>query len=140
MFYVDTSAIVAAIVPEKSTSRVQAWLSGQPGGELAISGWVIAEVSSALAIKVRIGTLTLEERASALAVWRRLRDESFEIEPVAPSHFEMAAHFADQHEIGLRAADALHLAIASARGLVLATLDAPFSKAGSRLGVATLLL
>jgi uncharacterized protein len=140
MFYVDTSAIVAALVAERSSARVQAWLSAQEGGDLVVSGWVVAEVSSVLAMKVRTGDLTLDRRAAVLTVWRRLLGESFVIEPVAPAHFEVAALFVDQHELGLRAADALHLAIASGRGMTLATLDLRLARAGPELGVATLVL
>jgi uncharacterized protein len=140
MFYVDTSVVVAALTPEPSTSRVQAWLAAREAGELRVSGWVIAEVSSALAIKVRTGRLTLEQRAEILATWRQLIEQSFLVEGVNAAHLETAARFVDQHELGLRAADALHLAIASGHGLKLATLDTKMSEAGAKLGVATVLL
>jgi predicted nucleic acid-binding protein len=140
MIYVDTSVVVAALVPEKSTKRVQKWLAEQDAGGLVVSGWVVTEMSSALAMKVRTRDLTLDQRAQVLTLWRRLLEDSFVIEPVSPTDFEVAAIFLDQSDLGLRAGDALHLAVASARGMTVATLDRLLAKAGPKLGVATTLL
>ena len=52
----------------------------------------------------------------------------------------LAARFADQYELGLRAGDALHLAICVDHGATLCTLDRRLSGAGSALGVKTMLL
>jgi uncharacterized protein len=140
MFYLDTSVLVAALTNEEATERVLGWLGSRAAGELAISGWVAAELSSALALKVRTGALTLEQRAEVLTAWRRLLDESLIVVPVGAVHFEAASRFIDQHELGLRAGDGLHLAIASERGLTVATLDARVGAAGPKLGVATVML
>ena len=51
-----------------------------------------------------------------------------------------AAQFADQAPLGLRAGDALHLAIAFEAGLSIATLDRKLAEAGNALGVPTELL
>jgi predicted nucleic acid-binding protein len=59
---------------------------------------------------------------------------------VVPESFDRAARIADQYELGIRAADALHLAIAFAYGATLCTLDRRLSAAGPPLGVATLLV
>lgn len=139
-FYLDTSALVAALTPEAATARVQAWLAGQDGGALAISGWTIAEMASALAMKVRTETLSLEQRARVLAAWRRMIDESLVLEPVTGTHFELAARFLDQQDLGLRAGDALHLAIAFHRGMTVVTLDQRLAEAGTTLGITTMLL
>jgi predicted nucleic acid-binding protein len=138
MHYLDTSVLIAALTPEANSAKVHDWLSGRAG--LSISAWVRTEVSSALAIQMRTGRLSLEHRADALTVFNRLIDESLVVEPVEARHFEIAARFVDQHELGLRAGDALHLAVASQRGLVLATLDHKLAEAGPKLGAATLLL
>jgi uncharacterized protein len=54
--------------------------------------------------------------------------------------FRTAARFADQHALGLRAGDALHLAICADHGATLCTLDRRLSEAGPALGVKTILL
>jgi hypothetical protein len=55
---------------------------------------------------------------------------------VLPSHFQVAAHYADRHDLTLRAADALHLAVCAAHGATLVTLDRRFAEAALQLGVA----
>jgi uncharacterized protein len=47
---------------------------------------------------------------------------------------------ADQHALGLRAGDALHLAICTDHGATLCTLDRRLANAGSTLGVKAMLL
>lgn len=135
MIYVDTSAIVAALTREATTLRVQNWIELQPEGELSISPWVATEVSSALSIKTRTGALTIENRAEIMAIWAELQREIFVTIPIAANHFETAARFADQHELSLRAGDALHLAVASSAGYRLATLDTTMADAAPKLGV-----
>ena len=51
------------------------------------------------------------------------------------AHFEKAARFASHHALGLRAGDALHLAIAAGGGHTLVTLDVRMAEAASQLGI-----
>jgi uncharacterized protein len=139
ILYLDTSLLVAALTNEVETRRMQEWI-GAVAKRLAISDWVTTEFSSALSIKLRAGQIGLIHRADTLAMFARLSSESFAILPISAVQFHMAAQFADQHLLGLRAGDALHLAVCADHGATLCTLDRRLSEAGPALGVKTMLV
>jgi predicted nucleic acid-binding protein len=132
--------MVAALFNEKRTQDAQSWLGSQEISSLWISDWTLTEVSSAMSIKLRSKEITLEQRALALAAFNQIVEESFSIMSVTKTHFQQAAQFAGQYSTGLRAGDALHLAIASTHGAIVVTLDRVFADAGPKVGTPTQLL
>jgi predicted nucleic acid-binding protein len=128
--------VVTALTPEPATARVQAWFEDHGGESLLVSDWVVSEVSSALAFKLRAGSLDLSLRAAALGAFARMIEDVLVVLPVGTPHFQAAAKFADRHELGLRAPDALHLAVCADHGATLVTLDRRLLAAAPHLGVA----
>jgi predicted nucleic acid-binding protein len=139
MLYLDTSLIVSFISNETSTPIVQRWLQHQ-FNELAISHWTITELSSAMSIKLRRGEITANLRDEALGKFDEFRVVNLTLLPVKSAHFGAAASFADRYDLGVRANDALHLAIAADRGATVCTLDRRLAAAGPALGVPTKVL
>jgi predicted nucleic acid-binding protein len=135
MLYVDTSVLVAALTNESRTTDMQKWLASQRPEHLVISDWVMTEFSAALSVKVRTEQLPAEHRADALAVFKAMAEESLEVVTVSRLDFDAAARFADQHASGLRAGDALHIAIAANHGYRLVSLDRGLVQAALMLGV-----
>lgn len=135
MHYLDTSLLVAALTNEAMTRAAQQWLADRPAGSIAISDWVVTEFSAGLSLKLREKRLGPADRAEVLSVFARLADENLEVWPVTRADFRTAARFADQHASGLRAGDALHLAISAERGAPICTLDRAMIAAARMLGV-----
>jgi uncharacterized protein len=139
MLYLDTSLLVAALTKETETRRMQGWLGEQDPDELGISDWVVAEFSAALSIKLRTGAIEAADRAGALTIFTRICNENLVVMPLSRPQFRLAVRFADQYALGLRAGDALHLAICADQGATLCTLDRRLGKAATRLGIKTAL-
>lgn len=135
MIYLDTSAVISAITDEADSDRIWNWLDNQDAGTLFVSDWTRTEVSSALSIKVRTGQLSVDDRAVALSSWRRFLGASLSTLGCTVEHFRQATLIADRHDLGVRAPDALHIAIAAAAGFRLVTLDRTMAAAAPLLGV-----
>lgn len=140
MLYIDTSVWVAALCREPFTPRVQAWLGKQSAGALHVSGGVQAEFASALSLKQRTGQLDAAQAATALTLFSATFEQACQRVSVEEADFALAARLVADPAGGLRAGDALHLAMAARQGLALVTLDSILAKAALRFGVQARLL
>ncbi len=133
MLYLDTSILITVLTAEADSARAQSWFLAQAPDVIAISEWVRTEVASALSIKIRRKEINHAERDVAMATFARLISEVFHVFPVSVADFRMAGNFAGQSSLGLRAGDALHLAIADQNGATLVTRDRKLAEAAVHL-------
>jgi predicted nucleic acid-binding protein len=136
MLYFDTSFLAPLIRYEATTVRVEKFLDAAPTGELAISHWTTVEVASLLARDVRMGELTSEGARRAEDQFDSVVTESFVVLLPEVLDFGLAREYLGHHRTGLRAGDALHLAIAhNRRAETIYTLDRALLRAGKVLGL-----
>jgi uncharacterized protein len=135
MFYLDTSVVVAAFTQEAMTEKSRQWIERTPVDDIFISSWVETEFAGAISFKLRTKQLQLEERASILSNWRTFVTQTAATIAISSEDFAAAENFAGQHKLALRAADALHLAVAQNAGCTLVTLDKQMARAAIEVGV-----
>ena len=134
MIYVDTSVLVALVAQEAATAQVEAWF-GMIVEPLVSADWSLTEFHSAIAIKTRTGQLSSDQADGALVLFERLTAGGMTLVPVTRLAYRIAADLVDDHQHGLRGADALHLAVAQELDLQrFATLDRNQSRNAQRLG------
>ena len=135
MLYVDTSALVALIVPEPGSAAVARWY-GCATDELASAVWCVTEFASALGIKQRTGQLSATQAQQAWQRFEQLTTHDLTLLPVTPGHFHRAALLTLDAATALRAGDALHLACAEQAGAgAMVTLDSVLARNAQRLNI-----
>lgn len=134
MIYLDTSVLVALLTPEETSERVAAWITAREPGTLHVSGWVATEFGAAVTRKVRTGRLTRGECDRARREYESVVSGAFTVLAIEPGDFHSAAQLVADPEAGIRAGDGLHLAVALAHGMSLATLDKRFVAGAAKLG------
>lgn len=139
MLYLDTCVVLAVLTPEIHTQAATAFVE-QTTETLAISPWTTTELHSALALKVRTGALNAAEADRVLAGFEQTLAPALLCLALDAQDFCNANACLRGWSTSLRAADALHLAIASGRDATLCSLDAPFVRAAQELGLSAQLL
>ena len=108
--YVDTSVWIALLAQETTAPRISAWM--MEGRNLCTANWSAAELASALAIKARRGEFDAPTVADLCARYAHLLSFDVLELPILSADMSEAARLCQCPENGLRAGDALHLAIA----------------------------
>ncbi|RUT32852.1 PIN domain-containing protein [Arsenicitalea aurantiaca] len=135
MIYVDTSLLVAMHVTERDSERALGWFARIAGAQLALSDWTELEFASALSRKMRSGTLSMDTRLLIDEAFSVTQASNFQRLEVGSADFTLAAAMVHRFQTGLRAGDALHLALAKRHGASLATLDRTLVAAAGEFGV-----
>ena len=134
MLYFDTSFLTPLILPEATSDKIAAFVRRLPAEEFTVSHWTRVEFSSLIAREVRIGGLDAQAAARADARFEGMLDESFTVLLPNADDFALAKRYLGRFETGLRAGDALHLAVASNHhAAVIYSLDKTLLKAGKLL-------
>lgn len=133
MLYLDTSVIVAALGGEVWSVDVAEWIAGN-AHECAVSAWVGTEYSNVVARRVRMGQFDTPQQSKALQAYATVV-ESLAHVAIIDSDFRSAAQYVDRVDLGLRAPDALHLAVAKRHACQVVTLDRGMRDAAQALEV-----
>lgn len=141
MIYLDTSALVPLFVPESDSVKVRLWRDALPlkrKDALAISAWGLTEFASAMGLKVRSRELTKSEADAALALLENVFVPHVTVLEVTPTDFKLAETMLRTFSLGLRAGDALHLAIAKrCAATSIMALDRNLRKAATAFAIAS---
>ena len=136
MMYFDTSFLVPLILPERTSDSITAYLRGLDSDRFATSHWTKVEFSSLIARKVRADGMDIKRAAQADAQFEAMVEGSFLVLLPQALDFNLAKQYLSKYDAGLRAGDALHLAIANNnRAGTIYSLDKTFLRAGNILGL-----
>jgi hypothetical protein len=133
--YIDTSALVPMIVTETGTPPIVAWLANQRDDAPAISTWTRVELVSAISGKIRASVIAPSEAVRALAWARSQLLPRFRLVTLESADVEAAESLLERFELGLRAGDALHVAVVRRLGESLLTLDRRLAAGAEALGI-----
>jgi len=136
MVYLDTSFVAPLVIAEDSSDAVEAYVLKVKPGDLTTSMWTQVELSSLVSRKVRMGELSDSKAEVVRREFDRVLGESFEMLAPTAADFAAAAKYLEIPKTGLRAGDALHLAIAANhRAKRILTLDEGFLEGGKLLNL-----
>ena len=123
---------------EDNSVAARRWLASQEVGAYAISDWVVTELASALSMKVRTGQIQPQEKAAALSFFQNRIIKTLEVRTVTRAHFLRSYEILNIYAGNLRAADALHLAIAEMAQSQFVSYDVQQAAAARFLGLSVL--
>jgi predicted nucleic acid-binding protein len=132
--YFDTSAIVPLFLNDRFSSQAQSLVAGITN-PLAVSEFAIAEFSAVAAMRVRTKAQTPTDASVAwvnLDTWAA--HYCIKVETLAED-VRAADRLLRRLDLGLRAPDAIHLAIAQRLGAELATFDKKMATAARSLAI-----
>lgn len=135
MQYVDTSVLVAYLVDETYSKQANQALREENRYPLAISLWTETEFFSALGIKCRTRQISETQWLDVQKQYHLLKAH-FVWLPVTDKDYKTATDLLKGWQTGLRAGDALHLAVATNHNSLLLSLDERLLKAAKELGIA----
>jgi len=132
VLYFDTSFLVPLILPEATSDKIAAFIRTLTAEAFSVSHWTLVEFSSLIARAVRMGGLDSGAAMRADARFGEMVEASFTVLLPTANDFALARQYLRKPETGLRAGDALHLAVATNHHAVaIYSLDKIFLRAGT---------
>lgn len=135
MVYADTCLLVSLFLRDAGTEAALAWLTELDGQPIMVSHWSLTEFSSAAASLARQKVISDKLHAAAQQRFRSFAAQRFTIEAPLPADFEQAAAMVEHHATGLRAGDALHLAVCARKDATLCSADKLMMKAAKNFSI-----
>lgn len=136
MIYLDTSFLTPLFREEATSAKVEAFLSRQAAGTLAVSKWAAVEFASLVSRDVRMGALTAGQGRRLIAEFDSMVGASLVVLSPSANDFDLAQEYVANFATQLRGPDALHLAVAHSNGVeFIATLDDGMLSAAKKLKI-----
>ena len=133
--YADTCVLLSLFFRDSGTPGALEWLREAGTEPIVVSHWALAEFASAAGTMARRGDLSPELHREGLARFRRFVAQRLTTEPPVVADFDRASVWMEDFRSGLRAGDALHLAICVRPGATLCTADDTLAGAAERYGL-----
>lgn len=116
MLYFDTSFLAPLYIPEPNSDEVRQLVYTLSRQTIAISEWTCVEFSSMVARRVRMKELSDGAAQGLLDAFERISRSQFVVLTPSQMDYRQAESFLRHFASGLRAGDALHLAIVRNHG------------------------
>ena len=136
--YADTCILLPLFFRDASTDAALAWLEASGSETILISPWTRTEFASAAGIMARRGDISANLHREGLERFDRLVSARLAVEAVDTTDFDRARGWIADYHSGLRAGDALHLAVCMRLSATLCTADDTLARAADKVGVAVL--
>jgi len=133
--YLDASVLVVVLTVEPFTERADRFVRDHPIG-LIISDFAAAELASAIARRVRMREVTVDDARSDLSAFDSWAARSVQLIEVTAADVALATAFLRRLDLTLRTPDAIHIAIAQRMNATLVTFDQRMAESARALGMA----
>jgi predicted nucleic acid-binding protein len=129
--YLDTSVVVALVLRDSHTAKAEAWLE-HAAPACIVSDFCVIEFASVVSRQVRMSHLSRVDGSAVLDLFDEWIARTAQVVTSSGEHMEAAGRMIRDFDTKLSAPDAIHLAVAKHRGLVLVTFDQRLSDAARR--------
>lgn len=129
--YLDSSVVVALLLPDAHSFKADAWLT-RTTPTFTISDFCKVEFAAVISRRARMKGLTASDAAVALGKFDSWLNNGAEVVTCGQQHMASAESLVRDFSSKLSAPDAIHLAIASENSFVLVTFDERLAQAAQR--------